>query len=79
MDVDLYCKHCTHVIDIICTNLSEYEHSVHTSGYESVLCGKCKSVEHVVIRCYIPRKETAQQMDAREKITDYVRSIGVIA
>jgi len=62
MNVDLYCQHCSHIIEIICTNLDAYQHSVHKSEYESVTCDRCQSSVYVVIRCYIPRDIIANQM-----------------
>jgi uncharacterized membrane protein len=62
MNVDLYCQHCSYTIEIICTNLDAYEHSVRKSEYESVMCDRCQSGMHVVIRCYIPRETVANQM-----------------
>ncbi len=64
MNVDLYCQHCSHVIEIICTNLDIYQHSVHKSDYDDLACDKCKSTAHVVIRCYIPRNTIPDQMRA---------------
>jgi len=64
MNVDLYCQHCSHVIEIICTNLNAYQHSVHRSEYENLTCDRCNSAVHVVVRCYIPRDTIANQIRA---------------
>jgi len=64
MNVDLYCTHCSHIIEIICTNLEEYQHSIHKSEYESVSCDRCNSAEYVVVRCYILRDTVTYQMKA---------------
>ena len=50
MNVDIYCKHCFKVIEVICTNLLVYEHSIHDKEYENISCNKCFSNEHVVVR-----------------------------
>lgn len=64
MNVDLYCQHCSHIIEIICTNLDAYQHSVHRSEYENLACDRCNSAVHVVIRCYIPMDTITNQMRA---------------
>lgn len=62
MNVDLYCTQCSHSIETICTNLDEYQHSLHKSDFEHITCNQCSSSTHVVIRCYIPRDIAANQM-----------------
>ena len=71
MNVDLYCQHCSQTIEIICTNLDVYQHSVHKSEYESVMCDRCQSSFYVIIRCYIPRDTIENQM--RGTITESQR------
>jgi len=78
MNVDIYCKHCFKVIEVICTNLLVYEHSIHDKEYENISCNKCFSNEHVVVRCYIPRKDVANAMEVDERDTGEQQIIRVV-
>jgi hypothetical protein len=78
MNVDIYCKHCSKVIEVICTNLSLYEHSIHDKEYENIACNKCLSNEHVVIRCYIPRNDNAIAMEVNARDTGEQQAIRLI-
>jgi hypothetical protein len=78
MNVDLYCNHCSKVIEIICTNLSWYEHSIHNKDYENISCNRCLSNEHIVVRCYIPRKDAASAMEVDERDTGEQQVIRVV-
>lgn len=69
MNVDLYCKHCSNVIEVICTNLSLYEHSIRNKDYENISCNQCLFSEHVVVRCYIPRNSDVDAMKSDERDT----------